>query len=60
MPEDVPGGVGATAIGVAAMRAAESERQDRLFEDPLARAFVSGAGWPGSRSRTSSPSAAPG
>ena len=46
MPEDVPSGVGATAIGVAAMRAAESERQDRLFEDPLARAFVTGAGWP--------------
>jgi methyltransferase (TIGR00027 family) len=46
VPEDVPSGVGATAIGVAAMRAAESERQDRLFEDPLARAFVTGAGWP--------------
>ena len=28
------------------MRAAESERQDRLFADPLARAFVTGAGWP--------------
>jgi methyltransferase (TIGR00027 family) len=44
--EDAPTGVGTTAIGVAALRAAESERPDRLFEDPLARAFVSGAGWP--------------
>jgi methyltransferase (TIGR00027 family) len=44
--EDAPTGVGTTAIGVAAMRAAETERPDRLFEDPLARAFVSGAGWP--------------
>jgi methyltransferase (TIGR00027 family) len=43
--EDAPTGVGTTAIGVAAMRAAESQRPDRLFDDPLAAAFVEGAGW---------------
>jgi len=43
--EDAPTGVGTTAIGVAAMRAAETRRPDRLFEDPLAAAFVAGAGW---------------
>jgi methyltransferase (TIGR00027 family) len=43
--EDAPTGVGTTAVGVAAMRAAETRRPDRLFEDPLAAAFVAGAGW---------------
>jgi methyltransferase (TIGR00027 family) len=43
--EDAPTGVGTTAVGVAAMRAAETMRPDRLFEDPLAAAFVAGAGW---------------
>jgi methyltransferase (TIGR00027 family) len=36
-------GVSATALGVAAVRAAESERTDRLFDDPLAAAFVAAA-----------------
>jgi methyltransferase (TIGR00027 family) len=43
--QDAPTGVGTTAVGVAAMRAAETRRVDRLFEDPLAAAFVAGAGW---------------
>jgi methyltransferase (TIGR00027 family) len=37
--------VSATAVGVAAIRAAESGRPDRLFADPLAAAFVRAAGW---------------
>jgi methyltransferase (TIGR00027 family) len=36
-------GVGQTAIGVAKMRARESERADRLFHDPYAGAFVDAA-----------------
>jgi methyltransferase (TIGR00027 family) len=36
--------VGLTAIGVAAIRAAESARPDRLFEDPYAAAFARAAG----------------
>jgi methyltransferase (TIGR00027 family) len=43
--DDTPTGVGTTALGVAAMRALESRREDRLFDDPLAAAFVTGAGW---------------
>jgi methyltransferase (TIGR00027 family) len=42
----VPEGVGVTAIGVAAVRAAESLREDRLFDDPFAAAFLAAAGWP--------------
>lgn len=45
----VPAGVGRTAIGTARVRAAESRRADRLFDDPLAAAFVraaDGAGRP--------------
>ncbi|WP_246258381.1 class I SAM-dependent methyltransferase [Amycolatopsis anabasis] len=42
----VPDGVGLTAIGVAAMRAQESQRPDRLFDDPLAARFLEAAGWP--------------
>lgn len=33
-------GVGRTALGVAGLRALESRRPDRLFEDPYAKAFV--------------------
>lgn len=36
-------GVGATAVGVARIRAAESARPDRLFDDPYAGAFVAAA-----------------
>ena len=36
--------VGATALGVAAARAAENDREDRLFDDPYARLFVDAAG----------------
>jgi methyltransferase (TIGR00027 family) len=41
--DDAPGGVGQTAIGVARIRARESERADRLFHDPYAEAFVTAA-----------------
>ncbi|WP_329343939.1 SAM-dependent methyltransferase [Streptomyces sp. NBC_00663] len=41
----------ATAVGVARVRALESEREDALFRDPLARAFAAAAGlWPSSPS----------
>jgi methyltransferase (TIGR00027 family) len=40
---DAPGGVGATALGAAEMRAEESLRHDRLFDDPYAAAFVAAA-----------------
>ncbi|GAB2547696.1 SAM-dependent methyltransferase [Nocardia heshunensis] len=36
-------GVAVTAIGVAVIRARESEREDRLYDDPLAQAFVAAA-----------------
>jgi methyltransferase (TIGR00027 family) len=36
-------GVGVTSLGVAMVRAHESERPDRLFDDPLAAAFVAAA-----------------
>jgi methyltransferase (TIGR00027 family) len=39
----IPQGVGQTAIGVAKIRARESERDDRLFHDPYAGAFVDAA-----------------
>jgi len=39
----VPTGVGKTALGVAAVRAAESRRTDRLFNDPYAEAFLAAA-----------------
>ncbi|MCV7442072.1 SAM-dependent methyltransferase [Mycobacterium paraense] len=35
-----PTGVGATSLGVAALRARESRRTNRLFNDPYAQAFV--------------------
>ncbi|MCU1456171.1 MAG: methyltransferase [Actinomycetia bacterium] len=36
-------GVGATALGAAMMRAQESSRSDRLFDDPYAASFVAAA-----------------
>ena len=36
-------GVGKTALGVARVRARESQRDDRLFDDPYAQAFVDAA-----------------
>lgn len=38
--EDLMAGVGKTALGVAMVRAEESRRSDRLFDDPYAAAFV--------------------
>lgn len=44
-----PSGVWATAVGVAKVRARETEREDALFRDPLARAFAAAGGlWPAS------------
>ncbi len=40
---DSAGGVGATALGAAEMRAEEAVRPDRLFDDPYAAAFVAAA-----------------
>ena len=40
MPEDLPEGVAETAIGAAMMRARETARVDRLFDDPYAADFV--------------------
>jgi methyltransferase (TIGR00027 family) len=37
--------VSQTAVGVAAIRAAESARADRMFDDPLAAGFAQAAGW---------------
>ena len=42
-------GVAATALAVAAIRAEETARPDRLFADPLAEAFVAASGWSPSR-----------
>ncbi|SFM87497.1 methyltransferase, TIGR00027 family [Pseudonocardia ammonioxydans] len=41
---DITSSVGATALVVAAGRATESRRDDRLVDDPLAQAFVDAAG----------------
>ena len=41
---DITQSVGATALGVAAARAAETESEHPLFNDPFARVFVDGAG----------------
>jgi methyltransferase (TIGR00027 family) len=44
-----PSGVWATAVGVARVRARESQREDALFRDPLAQAFAAAGGpWPSS------------
>ncbi|WP_329416879.1 class I SAM-dependent methyltransferase [Streptomyces sp. NBC_00704] len=49
----------ATAVGVARVRALESERENALFHDPLARAFAAAGGlWPSSPT-PSSPIASP-
>ena len=40
MAVEVPAGVGKTALGVALIRAMESRRPDRLFDDPYAGAFL--------------------
>jgi methyltransferase (TIGR00027 family) len=42
-PPAPPQGVGKTALGVARVRALESQREDRLFDDPYAQAFVDAA-----------------
>lgn len=42
----LPEGVGRTALGVAGVRAFESERPDRLFDDPYAHLFLRAAGVP--------------
>jgi methyltransferase (TIGR00027 family) len=60
MGENEPiSGVGWTAIGVAYARADEYEREDRLFDDPYARAFLEAApGWsPPSRAEPAVPDA---
>ncbi|WP_261567669.1 SAM-dependent methyltransferase [Frankia gtarii] len=44
---EVPAGVGLTAVGMAWVRARESARHDRLFDDPYAEAFVEAAGGTG-------------
>ncbi|MFD8555877.1 SAM-dependent methyltransferase [Streptosporangium canum] len=41
-------GIGATALGVAFLRAEESRRADRLFDDPYARTFLDADGAAGS------------
>jgi methyltransferase (TIGR00027 family) len=43
---DIATSVGATALGVAAMRAAETRRDDALFRDPFAEPLVSAVGLP--------------
>jgi methyltransferase (TIGR00027 family) len=43
---DIVSGVGITALGVAAARAVESSRPDRLVHDPYAAGFVAAAGLP--------------
>ena len=45
MEPNVPSGVGMTAVGVAYIRAQERLRPDRLFDDPLAAAFIDESGW---------------
>lgn len=42
-PVPVPDGVGRTALGMARVRADETRRPDRLFDDPYAHAFVAAA-----------------
>lgn len=41
---DIVSGVGITALGVAAMRAMESKRDDALIDDPYAESFVTRSG----------------
>ncbi len=42
-PSEPLAGVGATAIGVALIRARETDRADRLYDDPYAHAFADAA-----------------
>jgi len=42
---NLPDGVSMTALGVAWVRALESERPDRLFDDPLAARFLAATDW---------------
>ncbi|MEO3875217.1 SAM-dependent methyltransferase [Nonomuraea sp. B12E4] len=42
VPQSLPG-IGGTALGVALIRALESTRPDRLFDDPYARHFIRAA-----------------
>lgn len=42
-PSAVPSGVGKTALGVAMIRAGETGRPDKLFDDPWAEAFLEAA-----------------
>ena len=51
---DITESVGSTALGVAAARAAETESESPLIQDPFARAFLDAAG-PGMWSLTSDP-----
>jgi methyltransferase (TIGR00027 family) len=41
--DSIPADVGKTALGVAMVRAQESQREDRLFDDPYAQGFVDAA-----------------
>lgn len=43
-PSSTPTGVGRTALLAAAMRAAETRREDRLFSDPYADGFLAAGG----------------
>ncbi|MBV8863527.1 MAG: SAM-dependent methyltransferase [Mycobacterium sp.] len=54
------GGVGATSLGVAALRAAEHQRPDRLVADPYARLVLDAAAAGGSPWATNSPQAGAG
>jgi len=51
-------GVGKTALGVALVRARESRRPDRLFDDPYAAAFVTAS--PGAFAQVSTTTGEPG
>ena len=44
MNDELPAGVGLTALAVADARAREPARADRLFDDPFARLFLEAAG----------------
>jgi methyltransferase (TIGR00027 family) len=52
-------GVAATSLGVAALRAVETMRADRLFEDPYAQCFVSAAAADRSLPTASAPTGSP-
>ncbi len=61
MAQAPPDGVQRTALGVAMLRARESRRADRLFDDPYAQAFVDAAAdSPGPAPKAGADAAAPG